>query len=83
MVNRNLFSVSVNKFEAQLLAATTRREAWNQSKESPLSKYRLPSVLTTLASHSLVVACDEFYSFLHSCDIPIYAPNCISTNACV
>lgn len=37
--NRILFSVSVNKFEAQLLAATKRREAWNQSKESPLSEY--------------------------------------------
>lgn len=27
--------MSVNKFEAQLLAATKRREAWNQSKEAP------------------------------------------------
>lgn len=38
--------MSVNKFEAQLLAATKRREVWNQSKEVPLADSREYNLLS-------------------------------------
>lgn len=38
--NPNVLPVSVNKFEAQLLAATKRREIWNQTKDSTVCDSR-------------------------------------------
>lgn len=40
LIIKPFVSVSVNKFEAQLLAATKRREIWNQTKDSTVADSR-------------------------------------------